>query len=116
MSPPENVPDLASKFPPHRQMHLLLLLMHPPTRKNIKNRILPNEMRDHNPGNPIIVPLFFQLINMALGLVELGDQLEGCLIDVVGDFVFEEGLVEVEALGGVAGRCGRVLQHYSRED
>ncbi len=109
MSPPENVPDLASKFPPHGEMYLLLLLMHPPTRQNIKNRILANKMRDHNPGNPIIVPLFFQLINMTLRLIQLSDQLEGCLIDVVGDFVFEEGLVEVEAFWGVAGGAGGVL-------
>ena len=48
----------------------------------------------------IVVSLLLLWINLAPGVVEFVDQRERTLINVVGDFLFEEGLVKIELFHG----------------
>lgn len=59
-------------------------------------------MADQQPAKLIVIPLLLQLPDPALGLVELGDQLEAALAGVVADHFLEKRLVEIEAVDTVA--------------
>lgn len=112
MSTPQDLYNLLLQHPPHLQMAPLLLLMHPPRRQNIKNRILLQEMANQHPAHLVVVPLFLFRVHLTSGLIQFCQQTQWVLVDVVGDLLLQQRLVEVESLNGIFVVCGRVFREY----
>lgn len=70
-------------------------------------------MVDEHSADFIVISLLLLGVNLAPRFVEFGDQGEGTLINVVGDFLFEEGLVKIELFHVKFRITGWVLPKYS---
>lgn len=109
VSVPQDLDDLGFENSSHVEVIQLLVLVHPAWSKYVVYWIFLQKVVDQHPANFIVVSLLLLWVNFALGLVELRDQRQGAFVDVVGDFVLEQGLVKVEPPDTELAVSGRVL-------